>query len=168
MEIADTIIVVAVPGLGDDIQMVKAGVLEIGNILAVNKADREGAKELANLLRNMLTLKNEDKTAWKIPVVLTSAQENTGISELCETIQEHRNFLISTGSYTKLRQARLRSEVKALLLREIGKLVFNRLGIESRLEEILANLYNRTENPFDWVQEVMGNFEESVISEGRK
>ena len=165
MEIADTTIVVSVPGLGDDIQMVKAGILEIGNILAVNKADREGAKELANILRNMLTLKNEYKTAWKVPVVLTSAQENTGISELCEEIQKHRSNLLTTDAYRKLRQGRLRDEVKALLLKEIGKLVFDRLNIESKLEERLANLYDRTENPYDWVREIIGKFEESIIGE---
>jgi len=167
MEIADTTIVVSVPGLGDDIQMVKAGILEIGNILAVNKADREGAKELANILKNMLTLKNEDKAAWEIPVVLISAQENTGISELCDEIQKHRDFLLSTDAYRKFRQGRLRSEIKALLLNEIEKLVFDRLGIESRLEESLVDLYNRTENPIEWVKKVIGNFEKSVINEGR-
>lgn len=162
MEIADTTIVVSVPGLGDDIQAIKAGILEIGDILVVNKSDREGAKELANMLRSRLTLNKEGngkKTGWEIPVVLTSAQENTGVSELCEEMQRHRDFLVSTSAYHEMRQERLRNEVRALLLEKIEKLVFGKLGIDSRLDKDLPSLYHRTTNTFDWVQEVIKNLE---------
>jgi len=161
MEIADTTVVVSVPGLGDDIQMVKAGILEIGDILAVNKSDREGAQELANMLKNRLTLdqaENKRETAWEVPVVLTSAQENSGISELCKEIQNHRDFLVATGAYRDMRQERLRDEIRALLLGEIEKFAFDRMGIDSRLDQDLPTFYNRTMNPFDWIQEVMRKF----------
>ena len=161
MEIADTTVVVSVPGLGDDIQMVKAGILEIGDILAVNKSDREGAQELANMLKNRLTLsqaENKRETDWEVPVVLTSAQENSGISELCKEIQNHRDFLVATGAYRDMRQERLRDEIRALLLGEIEKFAFDRMGIDSRLDQDLPTFYNRTMNPFDWIQEVMRKF----------
>ena len=162
MEIADTTVVVSVPGLGDDIQAVKAGILEIGDILVVNKSDREGAEELANMLKNRLTLgkeENERETDWEVPVVLTSALENTGVPELCEEMQRHRDFLAVTNAYHRMRQERLRNEVRALLLAEIEKLAFDKLGIDSRLDEDLINLYNRTKNTFDWIQEVIEDFE---------
>jgi LAO/AO transport system kinase len=168
MEVTDTTIVVSVPGLGDDIQAVKAGILEIGDILVVNKSDREGAEEVANMLRNRLTLgeeENEREIGWEVPVVLTSAQENIGVPELCKEIQRHRNFLVTTNALHEMRQSRLRDEVRTILIEEISKLVFEKFNIDSRLNEDLPNLYNRSMNPLDWVQKVTDILKTSLKSE---
>ena len=162
MEIADTTLVVSVPGLGDDIQMIKAGILEIGDVLVVNKADRDGAEELANQLRTMQqldTTKCDAPDAWVSPVVLTSAERNTGIRELWAEIERHRNTCIGNDTYLATRKERIRREVRALLLDETAKLVFERMDIEELLEATLPDLYARTVNPFDWVQERTSDLE---------
>ena len=82
MEIADLVLVLNVPGLGDDVQAIKAGILEIGDLFAVNKADRPGADRTANELRAMLELGEEEKRP--LPVLLVSASQGTGVTELCE------------------------------------------------------------------------------------
>ncbi|UQT47915.1 methylmalonyl Co-A mutase-associated GTPase MeaB [Flavonifractor plautii] len=89
MEIADLVLVLNVPGLGDDVQAIKAGILEIGDLFAVNKADRPGADRTANELRAMLELGEEKRP---LPVLLVSASQGTGVTELCEELE--RQYLL--------------------------------------------------------------------------
>ena len=170
MEIADTTLVVSVPGLGDDIQMIKAGILEIGDILVVNKSDRDGAIELANQLRAMQQLdatRHEEPGNWTAPVVLTCAEQNKGIGELWGEIERHRAVCIESDTYHALRKARLRREVNTLLLAEMSKLVFEKMELDASLEASLPELYTRTANPFDWIYERMGDLE-TIFAGGRE
>lgn len=162
MEIVDTTLVVSVPGLGDDIQMIKAGILEIGNVLVVNKADREGAVELANQLRVMQqldTARREGSDNWTPPIVLTCAEENRGIDELWNEIEKHKAAYIERDTYHALRKARIRREVNTLLLAEMSKLIFKKMNIGASLEASLPEMYTRTANPFDWIYERIRDLE---------
>ena len=96
--VADTTVVVLTPNLGDGVQMIKAGILEIADIFVVNKADLEGHQRVATELRSMLSLapKSQDK-AWKQPIVATSATRQEGIEELWAAIESHRKHREAGG-----------------------------------------------------------------------
>lgn len=114
---ADTTIVLMPPGLGDGIQAAKAGILEIGDILAVSKADREGADQVARELRNMVALGEAGgDDAWTIPVLKVSAQTGTGLDELVAAIDAHGAWLDASGQRRVRRIGRARDEVVAMVL----------------------------------------------------
>ena len=114
--LAHTTVVIEAPGLGDDVQAGKAGILEIADILAVNKADRPGAETTARSLAVMLEIGKElrgsamgsEKSIWDVPVLMTSALNGDGISELANTIKSHRAYLDESGEWEKRGQARAR------------------------------------------------------------
>ena len=108
----DTAVVVLAPGMGDAVQMAKAGILEIADVFVVNKADRDGAGEVVRELRQMLHL--GAARPWEPPILQTSALGHEGITELRSAILEHRTFLNDSGSLQTKRRARLLREVESL------------------------------------------------------
>jgi len=110
--IADTTVVVLTPNLGDGVQMIKAGILEIADIFVVNKADLEGHHRAVTELRSMLSLSNAPGApkAWKPPIIPTSATRSEGIDELWTAIESHRKYLASTGRGERLAAERLKEE----------------------------------------------------------
>ncbi len=125
--IAGTTVLVLMPGQGDEIQALKAGLVEIADIIVVNKADREGADQLAAQLRSVLRLgtARPDGGEWTPPVIKTVAADGTGIGELLSAVEAHRAFLSRTGRETERRRAALRKaiwrEAESLLLRRLGR-----------------------------------------------
>jgi LAO/AO transport system kinase len=111
LEVAHTINVVLVPESGDDIQMMKAGILEIADILTVNKCDRQGSDHIVKELRAMLELATQDEE-WQIPVLKTVAERNQGVEEVFAAMERHRDFLKSSG---KISEKRSRFSKKAIL-----------------------------------------------------
>lgn len=107
----DTTIVVLNPGAGDDVQMMKAGILESADILVVNKADLEGADRLRTGLESMLAMKERKPGDWAPPVVMTEAVNDRGSAELTETIKKHREYLFAGGGIESRRRARVRLEM---------------------------------------------------------
>ena len=108
---ADTVVVVVNPGWGDSIQAAKAGLLEIGNVFVVNKADRPGAHEAVTDLNRMLDVGPE--RAWRPPIVTTIATDGTGLEELLTAIADHRSHLVETGALDQLRRNRALREIEA-------------------------------------------------------
>ncbi len=104
VQVADTVVVVSVPGLGDDVQVSKAGIMEIGDVFAVNKADLPGSQRVVVELQSMLDLGSHD--VWQPPVVTTVATTGKGVSELITAIQEHLVVLQEANLLTKQRLAR--------------------------------------------------------------
>jgi LAO/AO transport system kinase len=117
--LADTTVVALAPGLGDAIQVAKAGILEIADVFVVNKADRDGAKQLARDLRQMLHL--AEATPWQVPVVLTAAARGEGIDDLVAAIDRHRRHLSSSGEGARRRHLRAAREVEALALATVRR-----------------------------------------------
>ena len=112
---ADTTVVLLAPGMGDAIQAAKAGILEIGDVYAVNKADRDGADATARELRMMLSHGvPRDAGDWRPPIVKTVASTGQGIDELVEALDRHREWLAASGTGTLRRVQRAASEVEAL------------------------------------------------------
>jgi len=149
-QIVDTSIVVSVPGLGDDIQTIKAGVMEIGDIFVVNKADREGADHVATMIRAMLDLK-PSANLWRHPVIKTIATENQGIDELMEQIMFHHRHLIENDLLVAKRKERISREVTKLLERKISQYVHDRIeGIHS-FKDFVEQINNREKDPYSCV-----------------
>jgi LAO/AO transport system kinase len=117
VESADTTIVVVNPGWGDSVQANKAGLLEIGDLFVVNKADRDGVSEAVRDLEQMLDLGAE--RAWRPPVLATVATTGRGITLVWDAVQEHRGFLESTGRLVETRSARLRTELHRAVIAEL-------------------------------------------------
>jgi LAO/AO transport system kinase len=111
--LADTTVVLLAPGMGDGIQAAKAGILEIGDVYAVNKADRDGADQVVRELRSVLGL-GFVAGAWRPPIVKTVAQSGEGIADLVDAIARHRERLASAGELDSRRQRRARDEVEAI------------------------------------------------------
>lgn len=113
---ADTTVVLLAPGMGDGIQAAKAGILEIGDVFVVNKADRDGADATARELRHMISLAPSEQGAWRPPVLKIVATQGTGLTELVDAIGAHRNWLESSGTGLLRRRQRARSEIQGIAL----------------------------------------------------
>jgi LAO/AO transport system kinase len=135
--LADTTLVLLAPGMGDGIQAAKAGILEIGDIYVVNKADRDGADQVRRDLRNMLALAEhpEDPAQyWKPPIVQTVAQTGQGVEEVVEKLDKHRAWLESSGDLQRRRVRRARDEIEAIAVTALR----NRWGNVSERTELDA------------------------------
>jgi GTPase len=151
---ADSTVVVGVPNLGDDIQAIKAGILEIADVLVVNKADLAGADRLVADLRTMLQL-GSSHSDWAPPIVQTVATEGTGVSELVDQLSKHRAYLESTGSWRTRRAESARRQVRAIVEDRVQR----------RLEAVtaggvwqarFASIAAREEDPYSVAEEVLG------------
>jgi LAO/AO transport system kinase len=112
---ADTTLVLLAPGMGDGIQAAKAGILEIGDVYVVNKADRDGADQAVHELRHMLSLGERRAPGdWRPPIVKTVASRGDGLDEVVEAIEKHTGWLARTGRLAARRQARTAEEVEAI------------------------------------------------------
>lgn len=103
---ADTVVLMSVPGLGDQMQMVKAGIMEIGDVFVVNQSDRPGGEEAVSRLRNNVQMFGNDKGDWRPPVLATVATKGEGVPELGGEILRRRDFLLEKGEKKKLRVKR--------------------------------------------------------------
>lgn len=151
---ADTTVVVSVPGLGDDIQAIKAGIMEIGDLFVVNKADRDGAERVVNEIKYMLDL-NPDKEGWHPPILKTIAAQNEGVTELVDKINEHLDYLQESGEIVSRRKERISTEINYLILERFSQKVTEQLSKENYLEHQLDKILKKEENPFNVVDQVV-------------
>jgi LAO/AO transport system kinase len=158
-QIVDTSIVISVPGLGDDIQIIKAGVMEIGDIFIVNKADREGADHVAVMIRAMLDL-NPSPNKWEQPVIKTIATEDQGIDELIEHIVLHRRHLKENDLLVAKRKERIAREITKLLEQKISQHVHDRIKKIQSLETFIEQINNREKDPYSCVDLLLELLEE--------
>jgi LAO/AO transport system kinase len=112
--LADTTLVLLAPGAGDGIQAAKAGILEIGDIYVVNKADRDGADQLRRDLRSMIALGDRSEGAWKPPIVKTVAHRSDGVAEVVVEIDRHFAWLRASGELERRRTRRVRDEIETI------------------------------------------------------
>jgi len=154
VRLADCVLVVLVPGLGDDIQNMKAGLMEIGDIFVLNKADREGADRLEEQLHAMLSLVMP-RDGWHPPVIRTVATENRGVEELASTVEKFRKHFESSGQrrqkHIELWQNRL---IEMLESRLLEKVLGGKEG-EARLRALAVEVAERKKDPFSAVSEIL-------------
>jgi len=155
---ADTSVLVLMPGAGDDIQSIKAGIMEIADIFVVNKADREGADGLVTSIRQMLDM-NPKPGPWRPPIVKTVATHNEGIEELFSAIEEHRGFLARTGSLVARRKERIRAEIIRLVERRVAKIIQTQIRQNGRFEELVEKVVAREDDPYSCMERIVGPLE---------
>jgi LAO/AO transport system kinase len=119
--LADTTLVLAAPGAGDAIQAAKAGILEIADILVVNKSDQPGAQQAVRDLRTMIAMARRDEGDWKPPIVTTIATTGEGIADLTARLDAHWSWLAASGERDRRRLARARAEITALAVAALAQ-----------------------------------------------
>ena len=154
VRLADCVLVVLVPGLGDDIQNMKAGLMEIGDIFVLNKADRDGADRLEEQLHAMLALV-APRDGWHPPVVRTVATENRGIDQLADTIGKFRKHFESSGIRQKKHVEHWKNRLIEMLESRLLEKVLGGKGGEARLAELAAAVSERKKDPFSTVNEIL-------------
>lgn len=152
---AHTTCVVMVPGLGDDIQAIKAGILEIGDVFVVNKADREGADRTARELSNMLEMRMPPPGCWTPQVLKVEAQRGTGVQELAAEILAHRDFLISNGKMELFQRERIERHFTDIVRDHIFKGVMNHLDSSGMREKIIDRIINNEIDPYSAAEKVI-------------
>ena len=153
---ADTTVVVVVPESGDAVQAMKAGLMEIADVLAVNKADRDGADLVARELRVTLDLKPGD--GWRPPVVMTVGTEGRGVAELVSAIAAHRAYLEETGEFRRRRRARVRREVEEMVRYDVGARLAGAPGYDEMITRLAAEVGEGRLTPFEAAEQLMDNF----------
>ncbi|MDD4046805.1 MAG: methylmalonyl Co-A mutase-associated GTPase MeaB, partial [Tissierellia bacterium] len=147
IKIADTIVMVMVPGLGDDIQSIKAGIMEIGDIFTINKSDLFGADRTAVEVNMMLDLTMDMDR--RPPVVKVVAVKNEGIDDLVNEIKEHMNYLKESGKFIERRKNNLRLEVVELIEEQLRKIVISHTDRENKLDSEVIEILNKNKNVYE-------------------
>ena len=151
--IADTVLLVLMPGSGDSIQALKAGIMEIPDVIAINKMDHPAAKTMLNEVRSVLSLDKE--SAWRPPIVLTEAARGENVPELWAKIDEHRAFLEEDGRLEEQRRRNLAGEVFAVASARAKSHLEEAVAEDPELRRLLDEVQERQLDPLSAVREIM-------------
>ncbi len=150
---ADTIVLVLMPGSGDSIQALKAGVMEIPDVIVINKADHPLTDTMVREIRGVLSLANLDrppeevKRSWRVPIVRTEANRGKGIDELVQRLDEHRAHLIAAGTLAERRRRNLRNEVLAIATARLRRRLEEEISDDPAFAELLEQVVARRLDP---------------------
>jgi LAO/AO transport system kinase len=151
---ADVCVVVLVPGMGDDVQTMKAGIMEIADVLVINKADRDGVLRTEKELQALLSLATRDDE-WQPPIVKTVAIENQGLSELARAIDESRQFQQNAPAGEGRKRSIAQWRILELLRERLLSEVLTRDGIAAKLDSMAAEVANKQRDPYSAVEELL-------------
>jgi len=151
---ADVSVVVLVPGMGDDIQAIKAGIMEIGDIFVINKSDRDGVNSTEKELQALLSLA-EREDAWQPPIVRMIATEGAGIKELARAIEDYREFHQRTKSGEGRRRAIARWRILELLRERLVSQTLESAAASEKLDILAGEVASRQRDPYSAVEEIM-------------
>jgi LAO/AO transport system kinase len=146
VDAADTVVVVLVPESGDGIQAMKAGLMEIGDIFVINKADREGAEGASVEVKSILELRNAD-SGWSAPVLLTTATKGEGSRELSDKIEEHARFLSKTDGLERKRRDALRSRIGETVKKSLLGEAWTRFAVDEMIERAVKRVLDGRGTP---------------------
>jgi len=158
---ADTTLVVLTPGYGDEIQTMKAGILEAADILIVNKADTEGADRLKVDLESMLALKAPRPEEWRTPVILTEAINDKGTEELAGAVMSHRDFLVENGGMAGRKRERARLELLEAVEACVRDFIY-RLDGGEYLEKLVDDFLQGKTNPRCAARKITGRLADEI------
>jgi LAO/AO transport system kinase len=154
---ADTIVLVLMPGSGDSIQALKAGVMEIPDVIVINKADHPLTDTMVREIRGVLSLANLDRTPegdegparphWRVPIVKTEATQGIGVDELVERLEEHREHILAAGQLEERRRRNLRNEVLAIATARMRRRLEEELSEDAEFERLLEEVVQRRLDP---------------------
>jgi len=152
--LADTTLVLLAPGMGDGIQAAKAGILEIGDVYVINKADRDGADQVRRDLRSMLALGERPEGAWKPPIIKTVAQKGEGMDEVVAALDAHRDHLESSGEMARRRTRRARDEIEAIAVTAL-RARWGDVHGRSELDDLAAAVVSGDRDPYTAADELL-------------
>jgi LAO/AO transport system kinase len=153
ISIADTVVLVLMPGSGDSIQALKAGIMEIPDVIAINKMDHPMAKAMLNEVRQVLSLGPTD--GWRPPIVLTEAMRGEGVDALWEKIEEHRTWLESEGELEERRRRNLATEVFQVASARARRHLEEEVQEDPELRRLLEDVQARRLDPLTAVREIL-------------
>ncbi|MFB6186600.1 MAG: methylmalonyl Co-A mutase-associated GTPase MeaB, partial [Halobacteriaceae archaeon] len=173
---ADTIAVLVPPGSGDDIQMLKAGILEIADIFVVNKADLDGADKIVTELKEMVRQRDDtaatrdefilsedpDRPQWSPEILTTIANKDEGINDVIETIEKHQAFLTESGRKAEKRQVRYAEEIKTLLREDVNGLIASEIEAMGGIEELSEQVLTKETDPYTLADTIIEPLEECL------
>jgi LAO/AO transport system kinase len=157
---AHSTVLATIPGMGDEIQALKAGILEIGNIFVVNKAEREGSRKTVRELRSLLELgaRHRSPDGWAPPIIETEAVKARGMEELFSAIEKHREFLLGgkRSEWREVVEKRARLQLLEALRDEVFRTILDRLEDRgASLDEMVKMIVDRRSDPYTMVQEII-------------
>jgi LAO/AO transport system kinase len=153
LSIADTVVLALMPGSGDSIQALKAGIMEIPDVIAINKMDHPMAKTMLNEVRQVLAL--GPKSGWQPPIVLTEAMRGEGVEQLWEKVAEHRAWLESEGELERRRRRNLAQEVFAVASARARRRIEATVQDDPELRRLLDEVQERKLDPLTAVREIL-------------
>ena len=152
---ADTVVLVLMPGSGDSIQALKAGVMEIPDVIAVNKADHPLTDTMVREIRGVLSLGPQE--GWRVPIVKTEASRNEGVEELAGKIAEHRTFIEEQGTLAERRKRNLMNEVVALAAGRLRRALETRVHGDPEVQKLLDEVVARRLDPASAAAKLLEN-----------
>lgn len=156
IKIADTTIVVVVPGLGDSIQTLKAGVMEIADIYVVNKSDRSGVEQAVAELESLVDISCAEKER-KIPILKTIAKQKKGITDLTEEINIHRKYLDESEMFEKQRRLRYQSELIEIIQKRLMNLIFDKERFKGKIDDLIDKINSKKIDPYTAADEILND-----------
>ncbi len=145
--LADSTVVLLAPGMGDGIQAAKAGILEVGDLYVVNKADRGGADQVVRDLRSMLALGDRRPAAWAPPILTTAASSGDGVAEVVAALDEHRAWSQESGELRRRRERRARAEIEAIAVAAL-RTRWTQVGERDELDGLAAAVVAGVSDPY--------------------
>lgn len=157
---AHTTLLVTIPGMGDEVQAIKAGIMEIGNVFVVNKADREGSRKTVRELRNLieLGLRRQESNGWEPPILETEAVKGRGIEEVYQTIRKHQEYLLANdkGQLDNTLRKRARTQLVETLRDEALKTLLQRLEARGiSMDMLVQRIVDKEADPYSLVQDLL-------------
>jgi LAO/AO transport system kinase len=152
VRVADTTVVVSVPGLGDDVQAIKHGILEIADVLVVNKADREGADRTVRDLRTMLGLRTNGPE--DVDIVTTVATRGEGLDELLAAILRHRERQQQSGAFAARRRAQAEAQLRAVVVERLRRRTEAEIARAGGIERLADEVASRRRDPYSVADEI--------------
>lgn len=154
IKIADTTLVIIVPGLGDSIQTLKAGVMEIADIFVVNKADRQGVEKTIAEVESLVDISCSEKDR-KTPILKTTAKKGEGIEKLIKEIENHKKYLISTKEFEKNRKIRYEAELVEIIRKRLMNFIFDETQFKDKVEKLINQISKKEIDPHSAAEEIL-------------
>ena len=155
VKVAHTNLVLVVPGLGDDIQAIKAGILEIADIFVINKSDRDGADKARREIETLVSMTNFKEGEWKPPVLSVVAATDKGTVELLEAVDRHQEYIYQEGNLSRYRREKARIELVEILKTRLIEKAVSDLDAHGLLEPLLADMAKKRKDPYTIAEKVV-------------
>jgi LAO/AO transport system kinase len=147
IQLAETVVLLSIPGLGDDIQTIKAGIMEIGNVFAINKSDLDGADRRYVEIQSALNLGQETK-GWQPPIIKVIATTGEGVEELTKAIQDHHNYLVESGEIAQNREQRCCAQLETIVEHSFMRKLFTDPEEQVLFQKLVKKVNNRKTDPY--------------------